>query len=128
MKINEKLYLEKAINQITKFGNNHVAINDFYDNLDELNIKSLQDLSFNSDLKFFEHINFIISVIISIISSPLISHKGENIIVRSDQVSSLQTQSFIKTMKDSKLWKHNKENKMIPENVYYYQNVDEIAI
>ena len=128
MKINEKLYLEKAIKQINKFGNDHVGINDFYDNLDELNIKSLQDLSFNSDLKFFEHINFIISVIISIISSPLISHKGENIIVRSDQVSSLQTQSFIKTMKDSKLWKHNKENKMIPEHVHYYQNVDEIAI
>ena len=60
MKINEKLYLEKAISQINKFGKNHVAINDFYDNLDDLQIKSLQDLSFNNDLKFFESINFII--------------------------------------------------------------------
>lgn len=128
MKINEKLYLEKAINQITKFGNNHVAINDFYQCLDDLQIKSLQDLSFNNDLKFFESINFIISVIISIISHPHISHKGEDIILRSDQVNSLQNDMFLRTIKDSKLWKHNKKQEMIPENVYYYQNVDEIAI
>ena len=128
MKINEKLYLEKAISQINKFGKNHVAINDFYDNLDDLQIKSLQDLSFNNDLKFFDSINFIISVIISIISHPHISHKGENIILRSDQVNSLQNDMFLKTIKDSKLWKHNKKQEMIPEHVHYYQNVDEIAI
>ena len=35
---------------------------------------------------------------------------------------------FLKTMQDASLWKHNKDNEMIPEQVHYYQNVDELRI
>ena len=128
MKINEKLYLRKAILQIKRHARENNEAKAFYSKLNTLDIKSLQDLSFNNDLKFFKEINFILSVIISIISHPHISNKGEDIVLRSDQVHSLQNDMFKKTMMDAKLWKHKKNGEMIPEYVHYYQNVDQLNI
>ncbi len=128
MKINEELYLKKITLEIKKYLKENSEVQSFYDHLDSLDLKSLQDLSFDNDLKFFDKIHFIISVIISIIVHPHISNKGEDIVLRSDQVHSLQNDMFLKTIKDARLWKHNKDKEMIPENVHYYQNVDELRI
>ena len=128
MKINEEVYLKKSINLITKFAEKNILADDFYSALDSLNMKSLQDLSFKNDLAFFDEINFILSVITSIVVHPHISNTGEEIILRSDQVGSIQNDMFMKTLKDASLWKHNKEKEMIPEHVHYYQNIDLIRI
>ena len=128
MKISEELYLRKIILQIKKYAKDYDDPKSFFNNLDALDIKSLQDLSFNSDLKFFDDVNFILSVIISIVVHPHISTKGENIVLRSDQIGSVQNDMFLQTLRDSQLWKHNQEKEMIPEYVHYYQNVDEIRI
>lgn len=128
MKINEQLYLKKTMSDIKKMIQEDNSFSSFYKQLDNFNIKSLQDLSFTNDLKFFESVNFILSVIISIIAHPHISSTREHIILRSDQVASLQNDMFLQTMKDPSLWKHNKEKEMIPEYVHYHQHIDELKI
>lgn len=128
MKVNEELYLKKSINIITKFAEKHVLADDFYSALNTLEMKSLQDLSFKNDLAFFDEVNFILSVITSIVVHPHISNTGEEIILRSDQVGSIQNDMFMQTLRDASLWKHNKKNEMIPEYVHYYQNIDLLRI
>ena len=128
MKIIEEQYLKKTINTLNKFAKEHSIANSFYRNLDSVEINSLQDLSFKNDIEFFEQINFILSVITSIVVRPHISNTGEEIILRSDQVGSIQNDMFMETLKDASLWKHNKEKEMIPEYVHYYQNIDLIRI
>ena len=128
MRVKEEQFLKKTINEIKKFAKTNKDASSFYAALNDIEVLSLQDKSFNSDIDFFDKINFILSVITSIIVHPHISHKGENIILRADQVNSLQNDMFLKTMQDASLWKHNKDNEMIPEQVHYYQNVDEIRI
>ena len=76
MKINEEVYLKKSINLITKFAEKNILADDFYSALDSLNMKSLQDLSFKNDLAFFDEVNFILSVITSIVVHPHISNTG----------------------------------------------------
>ena len=110
MKVNEELYLKKSINIITKFAEKHVLADDFYSALNTLEMKSLQDLSFKNDLAFFDEVNFILSVITSIVVHPHISNTGEEIILRSDQVGSIQNDMFMQTLRDASLWKHNKKN------------------
>lgn len=128
MKVNEELYLKKSINLITKFAERNVLADDFYSALDTLQMNSLQDLSFKNDLAFFDEVNFILSVITSIVVHPHISNTGEEIILRSDQVGSIQNDMFQQTLRDASLWKHNKKNEMIPEYVHYYQNIDLLRI
>ena len=128
MRVKEEQFLKKTINEIKKFAKTNKDASSFYAALNDIEVLSLQDKSFNSDIDFFDKINFILSVITSIIVHPHISHKGENIILRADQVNSLQNDMFLKTMQDASLWKHNKDNEMIPEQVHYYQSVDELRI
>ena len=126
MRVKEEQFLKKTIYEIKKFAKTNKDASSFYAALNDIEVLSLQDKSFNSDIDFFDKINFILSVITSIIVHPHISHKGENIILRADQVNSLQNDMFLKTMQDASLWKHNKDNEMIPEQVHYYQSVDEL--
>ena len=127
MRIVEESYLKCTVSKLNKYAARHQQYAEFFDGLDELEIKPLQDLSFQSDLKYFEELNFILSVISSIISHPHISNTGEHIIVRTELANSISSETFQQTMRDPKLWK-NDGLKMIPEHVYYYQNIDELCI
>ena len=127
MRIVEESYLKRTVSKLNKYAANHRNYAEFFNDLDELEIKPLQDLSFQSDLKYFEEINFILSVISSIISHPHISNTGEHIVIRTELANSISSETFQMTMREPKLWK-NDGLKMIPENVYYYQNIDELCI
>ena len=126
MKIIEERYLKKEIKKLNRYSSEHRSFLDFFNNVDPVMDKTLQDLSFKSDLNFFKEIEFILSVITSIISHPHLVNKGEEIIVRSDQASHVSTEMFNKTMRDSTLWKENDQTDMVPEYVYYYQQIDEL--
>lgn len=115
MKKNEEKYLKKVVTGIRKYARNNLSIPTFFNNIEDLNIQSLQDLSFQHDLKFFKDINFILSVISSIISKPVYANKAEEIIVRSSQAANLQSDMFIKTIKDARMWKR-KGLDMMPEH------------
>ena len=127
MKLSEERYLKKSIRDIRRLAKEQLYISSFYSNLDVLENKSIQDLSFSNDVKFFNSINFILSVITSIVVRPHIANKREEIIVRSDLVSSYPSESFQLTMQDPSLWKI-KDFKYHPEYLHYFQNVDELNI
>ena len=128
MKIIEERYLKKEIKKLNRYSNEHRSFLDFFNNVDPVMDKTLQDLSFKSDLNFFKEIEFILSVITSIISHPHLVNKGEEIIVRAEQANHVSTEMFNKTMRDSTLWKENDQTDMVPEYVYYYQQIDELRI
>ena len=127
MKLSEERYLKKSIREIRRLAKEQLYINSFYSNLDVLSDKSIQDLSFTNDVKFFNSINFILSVITSIVVRPHIANKREEVIIRSDLVSSFPSESFKLTMQDPSLWKI-KDFEYYPEYLHYFQNVDELNI
>ena len=56
MKKNEEKYLKKVVTDIRKYARNNLSIPTFFDNIGNFNVHSLQDLSFQSDLKFFKDV------------------------------------------------------------------------
>ena len=127
MRIVEESYLKRTVSKLNKYAFQHKNYAEFFDGLDGLEIKPLQDLSFQSDLKYFDDLNFICTVISTIISHPHISNTGEHIIVRTELANSISSETFRMTMKDSTLWK-DQGAEMVPEYLYYYQNIDELCI
>lgn len=125
MKTNEERYLKEAIRSVKRFAKEHETLSTFFAHIDEVKVRSLQDLSFKYDLKFFDNISRILSVIISIVSRPTLANKGEEVIVRAASASRLTPEMFQKTVSDSTLWKQQGAD-MVPEYVYYQQYVDEI--
>ena len=125
MKTNEERYLKESIRNVKKFAKEHETLAAFFAHIDEVKVRSLQDLSFKYDLKFFESISRILSVIISIVSRPVLANKAEEVIVRSTSAARLTPEMFQKTVADSMLWRQRGVD-MIPEYVYYQQYVDEI--
>ena len=125
MKTNEERYLKESIRNVKKFAKEHETLAVFFAHIDEVKVRSLQDLSFKYDLKFFESISRILSVIISIVSRPVLANKAEEVIVRSTSAARLTPEMFQKTVADSMLWRQRGVD-MIPEYVYYQQYVDEI--
>jgi hypothetical protein len=125
MKIIEERKLKTFASKIRKLAKTCDSINAFYGQVNTLQNKSLQDLSFQSDLKFFDEVNKILSVIISIVSKPKIAIRNEEIVIRSELAHQLQPDMFKKTTMDSQMWKH-KDDGMAPEYVYYHQSEDEI--
>ena len=128
MKVIEERYLKKEIKKLNRYSVEHRNFLDFFNNVDPVMDTTLQDLSFKSDLNFFKEIEFILSVITSIVSHPHLVNKGEEIIVRADQANHVSTEMFNKTMRDALLWKENDQTDMVPEYVYYYQQIDELRI
>lgn len=127
MRIVEEGYLKRTVAKLNKYALKHREYTDFFDGLDGLDIKPLQDLSFQSDLDYFDRLNFILSVITSIISKPRIANTGEHVILRTELASSISTETFQMTMRDPRLWMDD-GLRMVPEYVYFYQNIDELCI
>ena len=74
MRIVEEGYLKRTVSKLNKYTEMHATYTGLFNWLDTLEITPLQDLSFQSDLKYFEELNFIFSVISSIIAHPHISN------------------------------------------------------
>ena len=104
MILSEVIGLINAIREIIRYAKKHEDAISFYRHLDELNCPSLSTISFSSDLKFFEECQFILNVVISIIAHPHLSNKGEDIVLRAEQVSQLSSDMYIKTKKAPQLW------------------------
>lgn len=128
MKVIEERYLKSEIRKLNKYSKENNSFLDFFNNIDFVMEKTLQDLSFKSDINFFNEISFILSVITSIISHPHLLNKGEEIIVRSELATHVSHDMFQKTLRDSLLWKENDSMEMIPEYVYHFQQIDELRI
>lgn len=99
-----------------------------YTILKKINFPSLQQSSLTRDKEYFAELKFIISVINTIIAKPHILSKEEQVIIRSEQAKSLNSDSFNLTIKDPSLWKENSERLMQPEYVHNVLYTDKIDI
>lgn len=127
MRIVEESYIKRTVAQLNTYAAKHDAYLDFYGNIESFETEQLQDLSFQSDLSYFDRISFILNVITSIIAHPHISNKTEDIILRAELVNSVSPETFQETLRDSALWSFDGV-RMVPENVHYHQNVDDLRI
>ncbi len=95
--------------------------------LGSLKSVSLQGFSIDHDRAFLRELSSVLNVIVSIINHPHIANRREEVIIRIEQAQQISQEAFLNTIKDSKLWKAH-DLRMIPEEVYYHQHIDELRI
>ena len=127
MRLIESLQLKKISAALNKFFLTHPRLSDAFYSIDEVGDISLQNLSYDEDEKFFADVSTIEGVIASIVSRPHLSTRREEIVARVEQAKQLSPDDFTRVCRESSLWKRRK-SRMIPENIYYYQHIDELAI
>lgn len=88
---------------------------------------SLQEVSLESDRAFLSEVSSVLNVIASIIYHPHLSNRREEVVLRIELAQHLSREDFWDTARDSKLWKEH-HGRMIPEEVYYHQHIDELRI
>ena len=100
---------------------------DFSGQIGAIETVSIQDFSIDHDKSFLREVSSVLNVIVSILYHPHISNKREEVIIRIEQARQVDREAFASTIKDTKLWKQH-DLKMIPEEIYYHQNIDELRI
>lgn len=114
--------IEKDLNSIFK---NNLTYSEFLMSLKSFHF--LYKYDFSSFLNKLEDIRKLLYKIATIINKPRINVSSSPIILRSELTKSISNESFLKTLKDSSLWK-SKNNEMSPENVYTEESIDTIDI
>lgn len=103
------------------------TISEVFDLLKNLKIDSLQNLYIDKDIDFLHDISDVLSVVTNIVTKPLLTNTSNEIIVRSGTANNLTNEDFLKTVKDSRMWKQTHEG-YIPKEVYFREYIDEIKI
>ncbi len=127
MRIVEEGYLKRTVAKLNTFAKEQGTYECFFERISSFEPEPLQDLSFKSDLSYFDEISFVLSVITSIISHPHISTQSENIILRTEFANTVSAETFQETLRDPKLWKKDGLH-MVPEYVHYHQSIDDLCI
>ena len=120
-----------------EFKNNAVSCEEFislhggltgaYSHIAEAGDFSLQKISYDEDDAYLKNILSVLRIITSVIAKPHISTKREEIFTRIEQAGQITPDDFSRACRDTSLWKR-RGVKMIPEEIYYYRNEDELAI
>ena len=127
MRVVEESYLKRNVAKLNIYALSHADYQSFYDSVEKISIEPLQDLSFKTDLDYFDKINFTLGVIASIVSRPRISTQTEEVIMRAELANNFSPDTFQRTLRDSKLWTEEGLD-MKPQHVYCYQSTDELKI
>jgi len=123
----EKVSLQEFVSDMKDYCVSYPTGLDFYSNLDKLPMNSLQSLSCEKDQAYLKQVDRILRIIMSIVAHPHISNKREEIVTRIEQAKQLSEEEFRRVLQSGNMWKRH-DDKMVPEEVYYYQHVDELAI
>ncbi len=123
----EAITLDVIKQRIDAYNRENPTFKDYHDNIEKFNIGSLQEIACQKDRAYLKKISTVLNVIMSIVAHPHISNKQEEIVTRVEQAKQLSNEDFSRVMKNGSLWKRY-NLRMVPENVYYYQNVDELCI
>ena len=127
MRIDEENVLHTVLQEIHRYEKGKNDFSSLYRDVTDLHLPSLQVLSFASDLEYFKHCRFLLSVLATIFQKPHLATKFQDTILRSDQASSLSNEAFLATVKDPSLWSINQENEMLPREVHFTENVDDLT-
>lgn len=95
----------------------------FYDSLSSFEYFS--EYNYDSETKRLSELKEVLDKILSIVYKPYVVVKTSDIVIRSEQSGSLSHDSFMDTMRDSKLWRE-KRGTMVPENVHSVETIDSI--
>ncbi len=127
MRIVEEGYLKRTVAKLNHYAAECDTYGAFFNRIGEFSFEPLQDLSFRSDLKYFDEISFVLSVIASIAGHPHISTEHEDIVLRTEFANAVSADTFLETLRDPKLWKQDGTH-MVPEFVHYHQSIDDLCI
>jgi len=103
MRVVEEGYIKRTVAQLNKAAAGYGDYSALYKSIDSFETEPLQDLSFKSDLAYFDDVAFILNVITSIIAHPHISNKTEDIVIRTEIASTVTPETFNSTMRDFEL-------------------------
>lgn len=122
----EEKLLRSVNESIKKYALSRPDNRSFYEDIALLEALSLQSVSLNKDLIYFDEINKLFGAIITVIRRPFIVNESETVILRAEQSYGLTPEMFRETVKDTKLWK-DKRGVITPKEVFYFQNIDELV-
>ena len=88
---------------------------------------SLQKISYEEDCLYFKEVLSLLGIISSIAEKPHISTRREEVFARIEQAGQLSADDFKRVCRDGSLWKR-RGVKMVPEELYYFRNEDELCI
>lgn len=123
----EENSLKEGITLLKKSISSYSSLNELFGKIEDIEIPSLQEISFKKDKSSLEEFSSILNVAFSIASKPFSLNKKEEIIESSSRSNGLSSEAVRKTLMDSSLWKRYGD-KMVPEQVYYFQYYDEYII
>jgi len=101
------------------------SFSNLYSLLSSNKLRLTTKYDYASTLIRLNEIKDVVNRIVSIVLKPHIKVTTSEVILRSELSSSISNESFIETIKDSKLWK-NKDGEMTPEYVHTIENIDTI--
>lgn len=88
---------------------------------------SLQKISYEEDCSYFKEALSLLGIILSIAEKPHVSTRREEVFARIEQAGQLSSDDFKRVCRDGSLWKR-RGVKMVPEELYYFRNEDELCI
>lgn len=88
---------------------------------------SLQKISYEEDCSYFKEALSLLGIILSIAEKPHVSTRREEVFSRIEQAGQLSADDFKRVCRDGSLWKR-RGLKMVPEELYYFRNEDELCI
>lgn len=88
---------------------------------------SLQKISYEEDCSYFKEALSLLGIILSIAEKPHVSTRREEVFARIEQAGQLSADDFKRVCRDGSLWKR-RGIKMVPEELYYFRNEDELCI
>ena len=88
---------------------------------------SLQKISYEEDCSYFKEALSLLGIILSIAEKPHVSTRREEVFARIEQAGQLSADDFKRVCRDGSLWKR-RGVKMVPEELYYFRNEDELCI
>ena len=88
---------------------------------------SLQKISYEEDCSYFKEALSLLGIILSIAEKPHVSTRREEVFARIEQAGQLSADDFKRVCRDGSLWKC-RGVKMVPEELYYFRNEDELCI
>ena len=118
-------FLIELSKKVLRYNKSSEPFKVLYDRLIDNKIKLKKSYDYVESLARLKELKVVTDKIISIIFKPQIKSVTNEVILRSELAGAISTESFIKTMREVKLWK-NKEGELTPEYVYSLENIDSI--
>lgn len=118
-------FLIELSKKVLRYNKSSEPFKVLYDRLIDNKLKLNKSYDYVESLARLKELKVVSDKIISIIFKPQIKSVTNEVILRSELAGAISTESFIKTMRDVKLWK-DKEGELTPEYVYSLENIDSI--